>query len=282
MRLGLTRYIRAFFINLREFGLSFTLKLALEYLGIKTYIKAQYPIVDIKVRVRTANFWKELERGQSELNAIKYLAGTVREGQVIIDAGAWVGPYTLLFSKLVKEQGRIYAFDPDPVALAILRHNVAANHLANVRIEPVCLSNSTGKTRLKSFSKTGRFGGSDSTIISPLQKEVTREITVETTTIDKYCEENNIRPHGIKIDVEGAEGLVIEGGRSIIQKCSPWVLLEFHGHLMPEEERRRCWQKIVADAKKVVFVEGDSNQYHNGDEIDSIPDCLKFRVFIHY
>lgn len=282
VKISIIRYLRAFFTNVREFGLSFALKCTLEFLGRKTFLTVRYPLTGIRVCVRTSDFWKKLERGQWELDAIRYVSSVLKEGQVVLDVGAWLGPYALLFSKLVQKTGQIYAFEPDPAALDVLRDNIAANHLTNIHIEEACLSNSSGKTRLKTCSKTRRFGGSGSSIISPLRKEVSREITVEATTVDEYCEGNNTSPHGIKVDVEGAEGMVIEGARRTIERCSPWVLLEFHGHLMPEEERLKCWQGIVAGAKKLIFIEGDSSRYHYGDEIISIPDCLKFHSFIQY
>lgn len=113
-------------------------------------------------------------------------------------------------------------------------------------------------------------------------RKSSREIVVKTTTIDEFCEENGIRPDGIKIDVEGAEGLVIEGCQSVIKKYSPWVLLEFHGYFMSEEERRINWYRIVDSAKKVTFIDGNSNQYHYGSEVESMPDCSYFHVFIKY
>lgn len=279
--LSLVKFIRVFFFNLRKFGLPFTVRRTLDLLGRKTYITVKYPVAGINVRARVDARWKSIAQ-DNDLNSMKYLLGIVKEGQVIIDAGAYTGKYVLLFSKLVRTQGQVYAFDPDPVAISILNDNVVTNRLSNVTIEEVCLSNSIGEVRLNSRGRG--FGESFSTIISSSRKADIQEITVKAITIDNYCDTNSISPHGIKIDVEGAEALVIDGARSTIARCHPWVLLEFHGHLMTEEERQRWWHKITDGAKKLVFICGDSNQYHYGDKINSVPDCLnlRFHVFIQY
>jgi hypothetical protein len=119
-----------------------------------------------------------------------------------------------------------------------------------------------------------------STIVPHKDSTVLDEINVESTTIDRYCEENDIHLNGIKIDVEGAEKFVIEGCQSIIGKYSPWILMEFHGHLMSSEERLTCWYRIVDQAKEVIFIDGFSNLYQYGSKVESIPDCLNFHVLI--
>ena len=269
--------VKLFFDSLRKFGLKFALKSALSYLGIKVYSAIKYPVTGIKVTVRADVCWKELERGRWELNCIRHLSNAISEGQTILDVGAWAGQYTLLFSKLVGDKGHVYAFDPDPKAFDLLRDNIEKNSLTNVHVEKVGVSNSVGKTKLKAW----RFGRGFSFFqIGDLTN--LRETIVDTTTIDRYCEENEVCPDGIKIDVEGAEGLVIEGCRNVIEKFSPWVLLEFHGSFMSEEERKRNWHKIVDSAKKVIFVDGNSDQYHYGSEVKSMPDCPRFHVFIKY
>lgn len=275
------RLIKNSFGYLGKFGLKFTSECILDFLGIKMYSTIEYPFVGSKVRVRIRPFWKRLERGQWELNCIRYVSSSVKEGQTILDVGAGFGAYTLLFSKLVQNTGQIHAFEPNPKAFGILRDNIEKNSLTNTYIREVGISNSIGKAHLKARG-LGGFDNSMSTLIMPKGSIVTDEICIETTTIDRYCEENDICPDGIKIDVEGAEGLVIEGSRVTIAKCSPWILLEFHSHLMSKKERGICWHRLVDCAKEVTFIGGESNQYNYGDNVESIPDCLYFHVFIKY
>jgi len=275
--------IKTFFKSLRDFRLKFVLKSLLNYYGIKNYSTIKYPFINISVTVRTSSFWKELERGHIEPNCIKQIVNVVRKGQVIFDVGAYIGTYTLLLSKLVRDTGRVYAFEPDPKAFDILRDNKEKNGLSNVRIQKVGMSNSIGTHKLRGI----QFGDSSFSLIErknlfPIGQ--LREIVIETTTIDRYCKENDIYPDGIKIDVEGAEALVIDGCRNIIEKYSPWILLEFHGNFMTQKERRTNWHRIVDSAKEVLFMDGNSNRYYFGSKVESSapPDCLHFHVFIKY
>ena len=47
----------------------------------------------------------------------------MRGDSVILDIGAWVGPYSLFFSKIFREEGRVYAFEPDSEAFNKLKRN---------------------------------------------------------------------------------------------------------------------------------------------------------------
>ena len=60
------------------------------------------------------------------------LTKEIRPGQTIIDVGANIGYYTLLFSKLTGDKGRVFAFEPEPLNYQILSENVARNGRTNV------------------------------------------------------------------------------------------------------------------------------------------------------
>jgi hypothetical protein len=129
--------------------------------------------------------------------------------------------------------------------------------------------------------KTYNLENSTSSIVKYRRKEVKglKTFTAKSITIDNYCRENKIVPDGIKIDVEGAEGLVIERARNIIKSYSPWALIEFH--FMDIEEKERNWEKITEFAKNIIFIEGDDSKYQYKDNIKTIPDG-RFHVFIKY
>ena len=120
--------------------------------------------------------------------------------------------------------GHVHAFEPDPIARAILYDNVMKNEYANVKVERLALSNTKGEARLSAEV----FGQSESSMLPHgVSKAQVREIAIETTTVDDYCRENRVIPNGVKIDAEGAEDLVIEGSRGIIETYRHWMLVEF-------------------------------------------------------
>jgi len=79
----------------------------------------------------------------------------IQPGDTVLDIGANIGYFTLLFAQLVGAQGRVYAFEPDPTNFHILRRNIERNGLKNVVPEQKAVSSRTGKIRLFS-DKTNR------------------------------------------------------------------------------------------------------------------------------
>ncbi len=61
------------------------------------------------------------------------LTAEVRAGMTVVDIGANIGYYSLLFSKLVGDDGRVYAFEPAPQNFALLEQNLARNNRKNVQ-----------------------------------------------------------------------------------------------------------------------------------------------------
>jgi len=146
-------------------------------------------------------------------------------GHEFWDVGANTGYYTLM---LAKNFDQVIAFEPNPGALDILRHKIAKNHLQNVRIVPIALSDSIGKSKLYLhtevrektigssnsliFSSSGaRQGNNDMKEINPLPF-----VEVETDTVDNLLK--NERIDLMKIDVEGAEFMVLSGAMKTLNE----------------------------------------------------------------
>lgn len=51
----------------------------------------------------------------------------IKRGDVVLDIGANIGYWTLIFAKLVGEEGRVFAFEPDPTNFALLNNNIVKN-----------------------------------------------------------------------------------------------------------------------------------------------------------
>jgi FkbM family methyltransferase len=281
--------IKLFLRTIKKFGFTCTLKLCLRRLGlsrITPYHSFKFPFIDHKFKVVFRNnYWIEFEKGLQEINCVRFLQENVREGQIILDVGAWEGSFTLLCSNLVGLKGKVYAFDPDRIAFSNLQKNVRKNKIKNVYLENVGLSNSIGSATLHLIKGGGQ---TQSTLIfykGGYHEKYTKciqTISVPITTIDDYCEKNEIIPNGIKIDVEGAEANLIEGCQKVLSKYHPWILIEFHSGLMPEEKKIDNWEKITSHAKKVIFIDGNTNEYSYGNLIKNIPDCNYFHIYLQY
>lgn len=273
--------ITSFGRHIRQDGLQSALLGVFDYVGLGGDFQFLYPLNGGRFKVMKGNrfFWKRLIDGKWEINSIQYITGIVEKGQTIMDIGAWIGPYTLFFAEKLQDTGRVYAFEPDTKARKALNYNLKKNKLGNVIIEKYAVSNINGECELQA---KGSWASSESNIIGRFTEKHVPSIMVPTITIDTFCAKRGILPHGFKIDVEGAEALVIEGAQAVIRECLPWALLEFHGHFMSPEKRIKDWEAITAMAKKVVFIDGNSRYLTYGTEVKSMPDCPSCHVFIQY
>jgi FkbM family methyltransferase len=152
---------------------------------------------------------------------------TVKPGDTIVDAGANAGYYTVIGSRLVGDKGRVYAFEPDPTNFELLRKNVQLNGLANVVLERKALSNRKGT--LKLFIADANKG--DHRIYQP-KGESRTSVEVEAVRLDEYFRDERREIDFIKIDTQGAEGLILEGMGGLLEGRSdgPTIFMEFWPH----------------------------------------------------
>ena len=163
----------------------------------------------------------KLIAGDAELDVQLPLPRLVAPGMCAYNVGANYGFFTLALARLVGPSGRVIAFEPNPPVVARLRENVAINHLTNVKVEPVAVSDVAGTLR---FALAGDF---ESHLIAgePAAGEV---ITVDSTTIDAYVASGSPPPDVIIMDVEDAEGLALRGARATLHQHQPAMIIEIH------------------------------------------------------
>jgi FkbM family methyltransferase len=140
---------------------------------------------------------------------------------VVLDVGANVGAYTLLFARW---GGRVFAFEPAGEARAALVEHVALNALGGrVEVLDAAVSSSTGESRLldegiHGTSRLDQAGGSP----------------VHTVSLDDFCAERGVLPTVIKVDVEGAELEVLRGAATLLARDPlPALFVELHPSLWP-------------------------------------------------
>lgn len=146
----------------------------------------------------------------------------VRSGQIAVDAGASCGIYTVALSKLLAGTGRVLAFEPGARAYTALETNIRLNGLTNVRAFRLALSDRVGRARLRHHS----FG--------PVANRLDLEASaggsseeVEVTTLDAVLQaEGHPVIHLMKMDVEGAEELVLRGAMATLARGRPIIFFE--------------------------------------------------------
>jgi FkbM family methyltransferase len=163
--------------------------------------------------------------------SVNQINNLVNSNAVIFDIGANVGLTTLPFAKQVPE-GMVYAFEPDRENFEQLSKNVKINSFRNISLHKIALQDNEKQTSSKLFIR--RAIDDDKLInrgLSTLEKfEIHNKDTevINTTTIDRFVKESCITKLDlIKIDVEGSESKVIEGGKSTIEKFHPIIIYEY-------------------------------------------------------
>lgn len=136
----------------------------------------------------------------------------IKKGDVVIDIGANIGYYTLIFAKLVGDTGKVFAFEPDPTNFELLRKNIEANGYKNVILEQKALFNKEGKVSL-ALSKSNTAGHH----INSEQQDPKNSIQVDAIIADNYFKNFEHTINFIKMDVEGAESMVLGGMTNLLK-----------------------------------------------------------------
>ena len=150
-----------------------------------------------------------------------YLDKILSAGQVFVDVGANLGIYTLPASKIVGKRGRVLAFEPSAQSFPLLAKNIALNGLTNVLAFPVALAQKNGRAWLH----RGPNPGLNSMGKDPSWKEQGEEIVTE--SLDQALQQARIdRVDLIKMDVQGAEELVLRGASKTLTSARPVIIFE--------------------------------------------------------
>jgi FkbM family methyltransferase len=145
----------------------------------------------------------------------------VAPGNVVIDIGANIGAYSAVASKKVGSEGLVFAFEPAGSTFSVLESNLHLNYATNVRAYRLGLSDHSGKAKL--------FMHDDSSRHSLAETARSQYETVAVTTLDKVMSDHCIdNVDFIKLDVEGAEQLVLAGSIGIIEEHWPMILFEIN------------------------------------------------------
>ena len=150
----------------------------------------------------------------------------VGKGDVVLDVGAHFGYFSLLFSHLVGESGRVVSLEPTPSTYAVLKKNTA--DLKNVTALNVAAGRQRGRLSISDFGLTYSAwntlsGSSRMPAVLALPKA---QIDVEVIRLDDWCKRESIRPTVIKIDAENFEAEVIGGLAETLSWLRPRVLME--------------------------------------------------------
>jgi len=143
------------------------------------------------------------------------IRGLVSPDMEIVEVGANIGYFTLLYDSATRGRARICCLETEPDNLVELRRNVGRNGLAGVEILPLAASDHDGSAHLQ-LGINGVVGD-------------VGEILVEIRRLDTLLDR---KVDFIKIDVEGHEAHVIAGAAGLLHAHRPCVVVEVHPQLI--------------------------------------------------
>lgn len=147
----------------------------------------------------------------------------LKPGMTVIDIGANLGLYSLVAAKAVGPEGKVFGFEPVPAIMKRFRENIALNQLPNITAVACAVGERIGSASFYLNEIKSENSGLGS-LVRPIGD---RMITVETITLDEFKIQNNIQKISmVKIDVEGAEHLVLDGMKGILHDDRPTLLVE--------------------------------------------------------
>jgi FkbM family methyltransferase len=156
---------------------------------------------------------------------------SLKPGDTAIDVGANAGYHTLIMAQAVGPKGVVHAFEPNPSLVAMLMESVRLNGFQDrIHINQKAVSTST-ESEVPFLLIGGHNTGASSFMSvraerSSLNDASQTATTVSTVSLDEYALSCGIQSCAfIKIDVEGAEHLVLQGGADMIERVRPRVIM---------------------------------------------------------
>lgn len=147
---------------------------------------------------------------------------TAKKGDIIIDFGSFCGTTVYTFSKLVGDEGKVYAFEPDEANYKCLISNIEKHKLTNV----VPLKKAIwSKTTQLEFQAEGNMGSA----VKGASSRENHTVKIDAISLDDLIKEYDIpKIDFIKMDIEGSEEEVIKSIKYTLKKYQTPIIIEVH------------------------------------------------------
>jgi FkbM family methyltransferase len=192
-------------------------------LGIQATVRYR----GVQFRVNTSEevgrrlfYWGTYEKDQEDA-----LLALLEQGSVFFDIGANVG----IFSLLAAQRGaKVFSFEPSRAVGQSLRRNVGINHMDDrVTVVNKAVSDAQGKIRFWE-TRPGNWGVGRIFAFGHALSQDAESYEVDTEKLDHLVDRFGC-PHVIKMDIEGAEWMVLNAASQTLARAdAPVFLIEFH------------------------------------------------------
>ena len=160
--------------------------------------------------------------GVFEPHTTQVIKQNISSGDIVIDIGANIGYFTLIMAKGIRENGKVFSFEPEPKNFELLKKNVEINNYSNVILEKKAIGNKTGTAKLYLADRKNNVfsSGMHRIFRSDLVSQIADPILINIIKLDDYLQDLKFikKIRLIKIDVEGAEFDVLKGMNKILDE----------------------------------------------------------------
>ena len=177
---------------------------------VRTVREVHYRGMTLLVLANESLGWRLLTIKDYEKHEMDCLTGLIRADDVCIDVGANIGIYSILMARSAP-RGSVIGFEPVPLNRDLLAVNARLNGIHNLEVQPYAVCDRVGLTEF-----TVSADGGYSSIQDTGRKAARERITVPMITLDEVFATPRRATNVIKIDVEGAELLVLRGASRIL------------------------------------------------------------------
>jgi FkbM family methyltransferase len=178
---------------------------------------------DLKVQCESSSVLESmiyLDGFYEELTVFKVYEAQLRRDDYVVDVGANVGVHALAMSRLVGENGKVFAYEPNSALVTRMQRNLQLNAVQNVAVRQTALGDLDGQIRF--HDATGEFNQGLG------RHDPKGDLTVPVIRLDEDLKTRRRAIALMKIDVEGMELRVVRGARQILERDRPAIVVEFN------------------------------------------------------
>jgi len=186
-----------------------------------------------------------------ELNSKRWVFENIQDSWTIIDVGANVGIYSILFGSLAKN-GQVFSLEPTET-IELLKKNLNHHSLSNVKAFQLGLSDTTGSISENIYKMWGK---------PPIAA------TYSISTLDDFVETLDLSELNLlKIDTDGFELEILKGAAMTLERFNPWLMIEFSyalntrghevGHLLERLVELGYKNALLLDGNNLVLKKSD-------------------------
>lgn len=204
-----------------------------------------------------------LETGEWEPTSWQAMRAHLEDGATFVDVGAQIGYYSLKAATVVGPRGHVIAVEPNPETVNKLAANIQASGLKAVAVAPVACSDAEATLDLFAAPEANTGETSLSKVNASQSGAAVRAYKVRARPLDDIVRESGVaRVDVIKIDVEGAEYLVLKGSQQTLARYHPIVLVEIIDHQLRE------MGSSAAQVREFFRSQGYTERHAVGDNVE--------------